>query len=613
MIPLHDNNIDQIIEEFSSDELVNLSEDLLQIAIELSLQDNLDLLSMDSSIARGNDLLVIIPKILASRFDKAEVYSRKFTSLNTEELLLSGYSLEELRNIRKLLEDVISLIEKRSSAELHTIYQEVFEELKDSFEINVDLYRDALHNVNEAYRILSRHLMMRAIEVYKHVTFYNFEHFLHEKIEVLEEYQKHLDNAIELLESSEMVERYPEQLHGLRKTQILVLEAINAQTVGTGFSQKRFSYIHDILYHIRDNPEEYIFQVLRRFASFSSENTLRNYMPPEEIAVRHKTKYIKHNRVLMSFLSNSINVSQDTILEITNNILKNLSSALNVKLQFVRASLLCDQIIATSAEHQKCLYTKRQLNSFYKQLEDALHIMEIYLVNSDYLEALQEKCYRTAVMVLEWFETEPLFELANLFQRYQLYISHRLFVLRISILCMFISSHSAQELSQLASERILTVCRELVQYKYDSLKPSSVYLETMFDLEHYRDPVLAKLDVALQYVQGVPTVPPETAEMSEEEAVLSQFSKEHLGAKHLMLPSLSQLIIDCLALKVQELDKPLSPLLPGEDSYNNDLHYQMESSRERIEYFLKQYQEEKQHFMSSYKEDDDLSEADTHQ
>ncbi len=58
-------------------------------------------------------------------------------------------------------------------------------------------------------------------------------------------------------------------------------------------------------------------------------------MTPEEIAVRYRTRYIKHNRVLLSFISNPIDVKQDFILEVINTILQNLSFALNVKLQFI--------------------------------------------------------------------------------------------------------------------------------------------------------------------------------------------------------------------------------------------------------------------------------------
>ena len=53
MIPFDVENIDQILEEFSSDELVNLSDDLLRIAIELALQDDLNISAVDFN--KGNE------------------------------------------------------------------------------------------------------------------------------------------------------------------------------------------------------------------------------------------------------------------------------------------------------------------------------------------------------------------------------------------------------------------------------------------------------------------------------------------------------------------------------------------------------------------------------
>lgn len=603
MIPLDADNIDQIMEEFSSDELLNLSEDLLNIAIELTMQDDLELPEIES-VARSNDLLAIIPKVIAARLNKAEIYSQKFASLDHEDLIFAGYSINELRSIRKLLEDVLTLVERRTYDDLNDIYREVFDDLKENFEVNATLYRKALQNVNEAYRIQSRHLMTRAIEVYKKVTFYNFEHFLHENVSVLEEYQEHLNNAIELIESSEIHEKYVDQLHGLRKTLILVLEALNTQAIGTGFSTKKISYIHDILYHIRHDPEEYIFEVLQRFATTSKDHVLQGYMTPEEIAVRYKTRYTKHNRVLLSFISNPVDVSNDVVLEIGNNILKNLSIALNVKLGFIRTNRLCDQIsnAASEAVDSSVPYTQDKLSSDYDQLTYSLNILEQYTINSDYLEALQEKCYRTAIILLEWAEGDHLQEIIDVLQHYQIYAARRLFVLRISTLCIFISSHSAYQLSTIASEKILKVGRDVIQYKYDFLKPSSIYLESRFDLEHYREPVLSKIEAAIQIVQtGLPSERPSESPDSHSP---DQFSAEE---QDLLKPFFSQLVIDCLALKVQELDN-LPIIVPENQSLTREeILLRIDASKDHISYFLKQYKEESHRFLETYQQQDEIS------
>ncbi|MCP4404170.1 MAG: hypothetical protein GY801_43545 [bacterium] len=597
MTPLNGDNIDKVLEEFSSDELANLSDDLLNIAVDLTLHSELDLLQ-ESSIARGNDLLVFIPKILASRLNKAEVYSQKFNSLKNEDLIFAGYSIQELQNIRDLLEDVITFIERRTSTDLNSLYQEVFEELKDNVEINVEFYRKALKTVNDAYLIQSRHLMTQAIEVYKRVTSYRFEHFLLEKIERLEGYGKHLNSAVELLESSDdLRERYSHQLSGLRETLILVLEAINTQTIGSEIPHKRRFYISDILYHVRDALQEYIFQILRRFAEVAPDGTIQKYMPPEEIAVRYRNRYIKHNRALMGVISNSIGLSQADILEVSNNILQHLSSALNVKLQFVRAERLCEHILENTRGLQPPPYAQERLQAYYRQLQDALRILEHYPINSDYLEILQGQCYQVSVMLMERLDGDHLHELADLLRHNQLYAARRLFALRISAISLFISSYSAQQLSEKASQRIFTVCRDLIEYKYDFLKPSAVYLELILNLEHYRSQVISKIDHAVLYLEGNPPeeTPEEDASTSRETLTPFVFQGEPKFDF-----SFSQIVIDCLALKIQELDKPIENLLEENNAATQqDLQNQINSSRERVKYFSKQYQEESKTILSN--------------
>ena len=597
MIPLSGDNIDKVLEEFSSDELADLSDDLLNIAVDLTLQNETDL-PQESSMARGNDLLVFIPKIIASRLNKAEVYSQKFNSLKNEDLIFAGYSIQELQNIRDLLEDVITFIERRTNNDLNTLYHEVFEELKDNVEINVEFYRKALKTVNAAYRLQSRHLMTQAITVYKRVTAYRFEHFLLETIERLEEYRKHLSSAVELLESSsELRERYSHQLLGLRETLILVLEAIDTQTIGSEFSSKRFSYISDILYHLRNELQDYIFRVLRRFVEVAPDGTIQKYMPPEEIAVRYRNRYIKHNRSLIGFLSNSLGLEQADILEVCNNILQHLSSALNVKLQFVRAGKLCEHLLNNTRENQLPPSPQERLQIYIHQLESALRILERYPINSDYLEKLQGQCYQVSVMLTEWLAGEHQLELANLLRHNQLYAARRLFALRISAISLFISCYSARQLSEKASQRILTVCRDLIEYKYDFLKPSAGYLEIVLNLEHYRNQVISKIDHAILYLEGTPPEedPEENGPASHEIFAPFVFQDEPQFDF-----SFSQIVIDCLALKIQELDKPIENLLKeNNSSTQQELCNQIESSRERVEYFLKQYQEESTTILSN--------------
>lgn len=589
MMPLADDNIEQLIEAFSSDELMNLSEDLLNIAIELTLQDDFDL-SMTGSIAKSNDLLAIIPKIIASRLSKADLYSRKFLALDYEDLAFAGYSLEELRGIRKLFEDVIALFEKRSFSESNLLYRDVFEELKDSVEIDCDLYRRALNKVNEAYKIQSRHVMNAAIEVYKRVNAMNFEHLLHEKLFVLEEQQRHLNNAIELLESKDFQDKYSEQLSGLRTTLIVVLEAISTQTINADVSKKRTLSLDDILYHTRNNPEEYILRVLRRFAHISKDRKLSGYLLPEEIAARYKSSYIKHNRVLLSVISNPLHVRQADLLILTNEVLKNLSSALNVKLTFVETCRLCQEVLREPGDTFGQTYSPEQRRQLLARILDVLRILEAYPTNSEYLETLQGKGYEAALVLLQSMQAAQSLAMANLLRQYQVYTARRLFALRISRLCMYISAHTPRQLSRLASERVLTLCRDLVRYKYDSLRPSSVYLEAMFDLDEYKDPVLMKLEKTLQILQGkIPSENDDSTAVVQERITLS--------------PSFSQLVIDCFALKVQELDKVVEPLTSSYDMSPSELQAHIDSSRERIHYFLAQHQQENQLVVTTYEED----------
>ena len=590
MIPVDAENLDQILEEFSSDELIHLSDDLLQIAIELTLQDGLDIAAVD--FTKGNELLVIIPKVIAARLNKAETYSKKFATLNKEELIFVGYSISELNTIRTLLEDVISLIDRRTKDDLDVLYHEVFEELKTTIELDTSLYRRALANVNEAFRIQSRHVMTRAIEIYKQITTYDFEHFLHEELPTLEEYREYLNSAVGLLETSALGEKFLAQLSGLRKTLMLVLEALNANTIGAGFSEKRISYTDDILYHMRHEPEEFIFEVIRRFSRVSRDRVLLDYMKPEEIAIRYRTRYIKHNRVLLSLISNPIDVSQDFVLEVTNNILKNLSTALNVKLQFIRTGNICDQLLEISSAQgatAKPAYTQEELNNAYKQVGDVLAILENYTIRSNYLEALQEKCYRAAIQILEWFKDEFLLELAEMLRRYQIYAARKLFTLRISTLCLVISSQTSEELLNLASEKILAVCRDLIQYRYDFLAPSSVYLESRFDLEKYREPVLSNIDQAIQLLQQM--------RASRKRGDKSPTPREKRAK------IFSQMIIDSLALKVQELDDSPQSLLDDKTATMREIRLRITTSKERITYFLKQHEEDQKLFLKHYQSD----------
>lgn len=600
MIPFDAENIDQVVDEFSSDELINLSDDLLQIAIELTLQDDLNISAVDFN--KGNELLVIIPKVIASRLNKAETFCKKFAELAKEDLIFAGYSLSELAGIRKLLEDVISLIEHRTQDDLNVLYHEVFEELKSSVSLDAGLYKKALENVNEAYRIQGRLVMTRAIDIYKRIKAYDFEQFLQEGMQSVEEYREHLSQAVELLESSDLGEKFVEQLHGLRNTLILVLEALNANTIGAGFSRKRMSYIDEILFHIRHEPDEYIFETIRRFSRVSQDRVLLDYMKPEEIAIRYRTRYIKHNRVLLSLISNPIDVSQDFVLEVANNILKNLSTALNVKLQFVRTGNICDHLIERSVNPANTPppYTQAELTDAYKQVGAVLTILENYTIRSDYLETLQGKCYQVAILILEWFKDEFLLELAETLRRYQIYAARKLFTLRISTLCLVVSSNAPKDLMQLASEKILRVCRDLIQYRYDFLSPSSVYLESRFDLEKYRTPVLENIEETIQAIQQASV----EKTQSEDEILSAEPRSTESSFEYRKKSVFSQMVIDSLALKVQELDDSPRTLLGDKAATKREIRIRISTSKERIAHFLKQFEEDRQLFLQYYQSEE---------
>lgn len=596
MISIEDKNLDQIIEEFSSDELIILSDDLMKVAIDLTLQDEFDF-STIGSLAMGNDLLAIIPKVIAARLDKAEIYSWQFAELDMEDLIFAGYSLAELRAIKKLFADVISLLEKHARSELA---REFLDDVKDQFDLNPDIYRNALQKVNEAYRIQAKHVMGQAIDVYKRISTSKFEYFLSEKNSTLEEYRKHLDNAIELLETSdELAQKFSSELVGLRKSLILVLESLNTEAIGAGFSKSKLSYIHDIVYHIRHQPEEYIFEVISRFATVTPEKVLLSYMTPEEIAVRYRTKNIKHNRVLLSFISNPIDIRDDFVLEVINTILRNLSIALNVKLRFLRTDAMCDELIAVMDEHWVFPHNHAEITIFYGEIKFALSIVETHTMNSEYLENLQEKCYRIAMIILEQPDHADPFELLDILRRYQLYAARRLFTLRISTLCLFLSSQPADVLSKIASEKIFGVCRDLIEYQYDFLKPSSIYLEAMFNLEQYRAPVLEKINAVIHYMHPERSALPAESNLLQSFQEVEEFFREEWQHLVSLKASFSQLVIDCLALKVQELDESPMLIQNWESVSKTDLQIRINTSKDRIRYFLKQHEFERQQFLKT--------------
>jgi hypothetical protein len=231
-------------------------------------------------------------------------------------------------------------------------------------------------------------------------------------------------------------------------------------------------------------------------------------------------------------------------------------------------------------------YTQAELNDAYKQVGDVLAILENYTIRSDYLETLQEQCYQAALIILEHFKDEFLLELAEILRRYQIYAARKLFTLRISTLCLVVSSKTPEELAQLASEKILRVCLSLIQYRYDFLKPSSVYLESRFDLEKYRTPVLQRIE--------------DTVDLIQQSAADLKHSPDVFPTEKRKKSLLSQMVIDCLALKVQELDDSPQSLLGDKAATKREIRLRITTSKERIKYFLQQYEEDRELFMQHY-------------
>jgi len=278
-------------------------------------------------------------------------------------------------------------------------------------------------------------------------------------------------------------------------------------------------------------------------------------------------------------------------------VLKNLSIALNVKLQFNRTSKVCDQLLTVSAQHgsgKSHPYTQQELDEYYRQVRDVLAILEKYPIRSDYLEALQEKCYRAAIAILEWFRSEFLLELADILRRYRMYAARKLFTLRISTLCTFIATHTAEELHQIASEKVLAVCRDLIQYQYDFLKPNSAYLEAVFDLEHYRIPVVKKVEETIQLIQAGQPIQPSAVQPMRHDAEQARLTTMSPPSEKSSKSWFSQLVIDCFALKVQELDDSLKAAHEEKSVTKREIRIRINTSKERIGYFLDQYKEESQ-------------------
>jgi hypothetical protein len=135
----------------------------------------------------------------------------------------------------------------------------------------------------------------------------------------------------------------------------------------------------------------------------------------------------------------------------------------------------------------------------------------------------------------------------------------------------------------------------------------------MFDLERYREPVLSKVEAAIQYVETDRSTQQDTEETLHQNIDLgapqhlSLFTPEKLAS---LEPLFSQLVIDCLALKVQEFDDSSRKTMLEESSLSRrEIQVQITSSRERIEYFLKQHQEESQLFIETYQEEEEELEA----
>lgn len=248
--------------------------------------------------------------------------------------------------------------------------------------------------------------------------------------------------------------------------------------------------------------------------------------------------------------------------------------ALNIKLQFVRTQALCSKLLETDPEVSLCTYSQTKLNELYGRLTNVNEILESYPVHSKYLEELQEYCYKALIAILKCFGNEYLLELADIFRRYQTYAARKLFTLRISILCRYIYIQTEEELAAITSIKIMTVCRGLIEYQYHFLKPKSGLLDTEFDLEWYREPVLQKIESTIRYMQS------EQANRTTQE----KFTKSLF----------SQLVIDSLALKVQELDDSTRKIREDKIVSVPELQGRIKSAQERIRYFLKQHDEESQ-------------------
>jgi len=144
----------------------------------------------------------------------------------------------------------------------------------------------------------------------------------------------------------------------------------------------------------------------------------------------------------------------------------------------------------------------------------------------------------------------------------------------------------------------------LIEYKYGSLNPASLQFEAMFELERYRMPILTKIDTVLPLLRANLAA---KAGGGARVSAASESAETALSAEEQSLRKtfLSQLVIDCLALKVQELDEsPQFHVDPASSAAEIDT--QIASARERISYFLKSHQEESQQFIEIYQHGLDL-------
>jgi hypothetical protein len=118
----------------------------------------------------------------------------------------------------------------------------------------------------------------------------------------------------------------------------------------------------------------------------------------------------------------------------------------------------------------------------------------------------------------------------------------------------------------------------------------------MFDLEKYRLPVLSKVEAAIQHIQ--------TERLTQTDAEQSSQPRS-TGDPQSERPSklFSQMVIDCLALKVQELDDSPQSVQKDKSITKREIRIRINTSKDRIHYFLKQYEEENQLFMEHYRDD----------